>query len=86
MADDCTLCSVICFWVQWAKFEEEIVSKTFAKHGLCFNVKMSVGHVGNDKSYPYIKVESMIKALDEKWKALQTNWFGSDHEYPGQLQ
>lgn len=56
------------FWVQWAKFEEEVVSKTFAKHGLCFNVEMSLGHVGNDRSYPYIKVASMIKALDENGK------------------
>lgn len=49
------------------------MSRVFAKHGLRFDVEISSGQVGNDRSHPYIKAGSWIKALDKAgklWKFL----------------
>lgn len=60
----------------WSK--EEIVSRTFERYGLRLDVDVSSGRVGNDRSYPYIKVASWIQALDRNGKLYNLLGLGPD--------
>lgn len=44
--------------------EDVVVSKTFKRFGLRWDVTTSFGPVGGDPEYPYIQLASLIEALD----------------------
>lgn len=60
--------------------EEEIVSKVFIKFGLSLGVEFSHGRVGNDLKYPFIKLESLIKALDMNGKLAKFFRLGPEYD------
>lgn len=55
------------------------MAKVFSKYGMRLDVEFSYAQVGKDPAYPYIKVESMIKALDNAGKLWK--FFGMGPEY-----
>lgn len=60
--------------------KEEMVSRIFAKHGLRLDIEVSVGHVGSDRSYPYIKVSSLVEALDRHRKLFKLLGMGREFD------
>lgn len=60
--------------------KEEMVSRIFAKHGLRLDIEVSVGHVGSDRSYPYIKVSSLVEALDRHGKLFKLLGMGREFD------
>lgn len=42
-----------------------MVSTVFARHGLRLDVELSYGKVGDCRKYPYVKVASLITAMDK---------------------
>ena len=55
-------------YIPCAATQEEVVSRTLARHGLRLPVVFSHGKVGNDLKYPYIAVASLIQSLDKAGK------------------
>lgn len=74
----CELAACAAFEFDGFRNKETVVSRAFAKHGLRLDIEISHGQVGTVKRYPYIKVESLIKALDNMGQMHKLIGFGKD--------
>ena len=58
----------VCYLMHAYLSQEAIVSDVFKRFGLRWHVELSHGPVGDVPDYPFVKVETLVKALDRSGK------------------
>lgn len=58
--------------------EETVVARVFERHGLRLDVQISYARIGKEANYPYVRVESMVQALERRGKLYKLLGFGRE--------
>ena len=60
--------------------QEDVVARVFGKHGLRLDVELSYGRVGSDRKFPYFKVQSIVKTLENRGQLYRLLGFGKQYD------
>ena len=60
--------------------QEDIVARTFAKYGFRLDVTLSYARIGREPYFPYVKVASMVEALDRHGKLYKLLGLGREFD------
>lgn len=72
--------------IRYVQFQEDTVSRVFAKHGLQFDIEMSYGRVGKHVNFPFIKPSSWVHELDKKGLLHLLIGLGPDYSTPDKAE